>query len=269
MKKQWFLRKEVVRLRSLIRRMTGRDDDASFTELQALTSHLENVKRIVMDQMVEETGASVETSERVEERHNDVDKEVENKEPLVVDSSNNTVNNEAPLPQTKLLLGLSLSRNIQSNLLSSFGVLLTRLLLMHSPILSAFGGYLGSEVTRIKKEHPDDNHCIVNDRVKGRLKVTRAFGTGFLKQPKLNDALLEMFRNEYIGTYPYISCTPSLRHYRLTENDQFMVLSSDGLYQYLSNGEVVALAMEKFPDGDPAQHVIQELLVRAAKKAVR
>ncbi|KAG2326721.1 hypothetical protein Bca52824_009449 [Brassica carinata] len=55
-----------------------------------------------------------------------------------------------------------------------------------------------------------------------------------------------MFRNEYIGTDPYISCTPSLRHYRLTENDQFMVLSSDGLYQYLSNEEVVSLAMEKF-----------------------
>lgn len=38
------------------------------------------------------------------------------------------------------------------------------------------------EVLRIKKEHPDDNQCIVNDRVKGRLKVTRAFGAGFLKQ---------------------------------------------------------------------------------------
>lgn len=38
------------------------------------------------------------------------------------------------------------------------------------------------EVTRIKNEHPDDNHCIVNDRVKGRLKVTRAFGAGSLKQ---------------------------------------------------------------------------------------
>lgn len=38
------------------------------------------------------------------------------------------------------------------------------------------------EVIRIKNEHPDDKHCIVNDRVKGRLKVTRAFGAGFLKQ---------------------------------------------------------------------------------------
>jgi hypothetical protein len=38
------------------------------------------------------------------------------------------------------------------------------------------------EVQRIKLEHPDDDQCIVNDRVKGRLKVTRAFGAGYLKQ---------------------------------------------------------------------------------------
>ena len=38
------------------------------------------------------------------------------------------------------------------------------------------------EVKRIKREHPDDDQCIVNDRVKGRLKVTRAFGAGYLKQ---------------------------------------------------------------------------------------
>ncbi|CAJ1928996.1 unnamed protein product [Sphenostylis stenocarpa] len=126
------------------------------------------------------------------------------------------------------------------------------------------------EVVRIKNEHPDDSQCIVNDRVKGRLKVTRAFGAGFLKQPKWNDVVLEMFRNVYIGTAPYISCSPSLRHHRLCPRDQFLILSSDGLYQYLSNQEVVSQVesfMEKFPDGDPAQHLIEELLLRAAKKA--
>ncbi|MCL7044101.1 hypothetical protein MKW94_009964 [Papaver nudicaule] len=126
------------------------------------------------------------------------------------------------------------------------------------------------EVLRIKQEHPDDSQCIVNDRVKGRLKVTRAFGAGFLKKPKLNNALLEMFRNEYIGTAPYISCSPSLCHHKLGPSDQFLVLSSDGLYQYFSNQEVVSQVetfMEKFPDGDPAQHLIEELLFRAAKKA--
>ncbi|KAG8634102.1 protein phosphatase 2C 29 [Manihot esculenta] len=126
------------------------------------------------------------------------------------------------------------------------------------------------EVLRIKTEHQDDSHCIVNDRVKGRLKVTRAFGAGFLKQPKFNDVLLEMFRNEYIGTAPYISCIPSLCHHQLCPRDLFLVLSSDGLYQYLTNQEVVSHIesfMEKFPDGDPAQHLIEELLSRAAKKA--
>ncbi|KAE8657260.1 Protein phosphatase 2C 29 [Hibiscus syriacus] len=126
------------------------------------------------------------------------------------------------------------------------------------------------EVIRIKNEHPDDSQCFVNDRLKGRLKVTRAFGAGFLKKPKLNDALLEMFRNEYIGTAPYLSCLPSLRHHRLCPRDQFLILSSDGLYQYLSNQEVVSLVesfMEQFPDGDPAQHLIEEVLMHAAKKA--
>ncbi|KAJ4746455.1 Protein phosphatase 2C family protein [Rhynchospora pubera] len=126
------------------------------------------------------------------------------------------------------------------------------------------------EVLRIKTEHPDDNKCIVNDRVKGRLKVTRAFGAGYLKQAKWNSGLLEMFRNDFIGAAPYITCTPSLCHYKLGPADQFLVLSSDGLYQYLTNEEVVLHVenfMVRFPDGDPAQSLIEELLFRAAKKA--
>lgn len=38
------------------------------------------------------------------------------------------------------------------------------------------------EVKRIKKQHQDDASAITNDRVKGSLKVTRAFGAGYLKQ---------------------------------------------------------------------------------------
>ena len=42
------------------------------------------------------------------------------------------------------------------------------------------------EVQRIKNEHPDDACAISNDRVKGSLKVTRAFGAGFLKKVCIN-----------------------------------------------------------------------------------
>ncbi|KAI5682365.1 hypothetical protein M9H77_03593 [Catharanthus roseus] len=126
------------------------------------------------------------------------------------------------------------------------------------------------EVQRIKYEHPDDPSAIANDRVKGSLKVTRAFGAGFLKQPKWNNALLERFRIDYVGIQPYITCLPSLYHHRLGHRDQFLILSSDGLYQYLTNEEAVnevEMFMNSFPEGDPAQHLVEEVLFRAAKKA--
>ncbi|GER28606.1 protein phosphatase 2C 35 [Striga asiatica] len=126
------------------------------------------------------------------------------------------------------------------------------------------------EVRRIRNAHRDDPFAVINGRVKGSLKVTRAFGAGFLKHPKWNNALLEMFRIEYIGTSPYITSSPSLYHHRLESNDKFLILSSDGLYQYFTNEEAVyevELFMSNFPEGDPAQHLVKELLFRAAKQA--
>lgn len=78
-----------------------------------------------------------------------------------------------------------------------------------------------------------------------------------------------MFRVDYVGTAPYVSCIPSVIHHRLSSSDRFLVLSSDGLYQYFNNEEVVAHVtwfMENVPEGDPAQYLIAELLFRAAKK---
>ncbi|XP_039132184.1 LOW QUALITY PROTEIN: probable protein phosphatase 2C 23 [Dioscorea cayenensis subsp. rotundata] len=126
------------------------------------------------------------------------------------------------------------------------------------------------EVERIRDEHPDDACAIVNDRVKGSLNVTRAFGAGFLKQPKWNNALLEVFRIDYIGNKPYLSCTPSLYHHKISSKDRFLILSSDGLYQYFTNDEAVSqveLFITMCPEGDPAQHLVKEVLFRAAAKA--
>ncbi|XP_047316471.1 probable protein phosphatase 2C 4 [Impatiens glandulifera] len=126
------------------------------------------------------------------------------------------------------------------------------------------------EVKRIKKEHPEDPYAISNGRVKASLKVTRAFGAGFLKKPKWNNSLLKMFRIDYIGNSPYINCLPSLYHHKLGPKDRFLVLSSDGLYQYFTNEEAIVEIerfLSSFPEGDPAQHLIEEILFRAAKKA--
>ena len=79
-----------------------------------------------------------------------------------------------------------------------------------------------------------------------------------------------MFRIDYIGTSPYITCLPSVCHHRLQPKDKFLILSSDGLYQYFTNDEAVAEVEEfmmTFPEGDPAQHLVEEVVFRAAKKA--
>lgn len=79
-----------------------------------------------------------------------------------------------------------------------------------------------------------------------------------------------MFRIDYVGTSPYITCNPSLYHHKLGPKDRFLILSSDGLYQYFTNEEAVA-QVEMFiaatPEGDPAQHLAEEVLIRAAKRA--
>uniref|UniRef100_A0ACD5XJ31 Uncharacterized protein n=1 Tax=Avena sativa TaxID=4498 RepID=A0ACD5XJ31_AVESA len=126
------------------------------------------------------------------------------------------------------------------------------------------------EVVRIRVQHLNDRNAIVNGRVKGKLNVTRAFGVGYLKTPKWNNRLLGAFKINYIGMDPYINCIPSLCHHRIGRNDKFLVLSSDGLYQYFTNKEVVdqvEMFTAEHPEGDPAQHLVKELLLRAAKKA--
>ncbi|CAI9766935.1 unnamed protein product [Fraxinus pennsylvanica] len=116
---------------------------------------------------------------------------------------------------------------------------------------------VGEKVRRIRT----DPLAVFNGRVKGSLKVTRAFGTAFLKQPKWNNALLEMFRIDYVGNSPYIPRSPSRCHHRLESMDKFLILSSDGLYQYFTNENAVSEVewfMTTFPEGDPAQHLVEE-----------
>ncbi|XP_042031952.1 probable protein phosphatase 2C 23 [Salvia splendens] len=93
-----------------------------------------------------------------------------------------------------------------------------------------------------------DAFAVVNKRVKGSLKVTRAFGAGFLKQVDVVVWISEL----------------------LQKTDKFLILSSDGLYQYFTNKEAVSEVetfMSMYPEGDPAQHLVEEVLIRAAKKS--
>ncbi|XP_016543276.2 probable protein phosphatase 2C 4 [Capsicum annuum] len=93
----------------------------------------------------------------------------------------------------------------------------------------------------------------------------------FILQPKWNNALQEPFRIDYIGTSPYMNCLPSFHHQKLVPKDKFLVLSFVGLYQYFTNEELVSeveFFMSKFPEGDPSQHLVDELYSNANKSGV-
>ncbi|KAL0414726.1 UNVERIFIED_CONTAM: putative protein phosphatase 2C 40 [Sesamum radiatum] len=146
-----------------------------------------------------------------------------------------------------------------------------------------------NEVERIQllNDHPDDPSTIVAGKVKGKLKVTRAFGVGYLKkdqftffimsdhstlvlQKSMNDALMGILRVRNLISPPYVSLQPTASVHEISNSDHFVVLGSDGLFDFFSNDEVVKLVhsyISRYPFGDPAKFLVEQLAARAAESA--
>lgn len=129
-----------------------------------------------------------------------------------------------------------------------------------------------NEVERMKllHEHPNDSMTVVAGKVKGKLKVTRAFGVGYLKKKKLNDALMGILRVRNLISPPYISTEPSLNVHTISKSDHFVIVGSDGLFDFYSNEEAIKLVQSYIssnPSGDPAKFLVEQLVVKAAQSA--
>ncbi|XP_047979518.1 LOW QUALITY PROTEIN: probable protein phosphatase 2C 40, partial [Salvia hispanica] len=126
------------------------------------------------------------------------------------------------------------------------------------------------ERIRVLNEHPNDPSTLVAGKVKGKLKVTRAFGVGYLKKKDMNDALMGILRVRDLISPPYVSVEPSVVAHEVSDSDHFVVLGSDGLFDFFSNNEVVNLVhfyMLRNPSGDPAKFLVEQLVSRAADSA--
>jgi len=127
-----------------------------------------------------------------------------------------------------------------------------------------------SEYQRLLAAHPNDSSVVRGNKIKGKLKVTRAFGVGYLKQRKFNDALMGILRVRDLSSPPYVYTNPHTLSHKVTDDDLFVVLGSDGLFDFFSNDEVVLLVyqfMHDNPLGDPAKYLIEQLILKAAKEA--
>ncbi|KAL1806667.1 hypothetical protein ACET3Z_029735 [Daucus carota] len=123
------------------------------------------------------------------------------------------------------------------------------------------------ERTQLLSNHPDDPMTIVGGKVKGKLKVTRAFGVGYLKKKILNEALMGILRVRNLKSPPYVSTEPSLQVHEISNSDRFVILGSDGLFDFFTNDEVVKLVDSYIlcnPSGDPAKFLLEQLVLRAA-----
>jgi pyruvate dehydrogenase phosphatase len=107
------------------------------------------------------------------------------------------------------------------------------------------------EVKRIQEQHPGEKQVLKNKRLLGSLEPTRAFGDMFYKWP---DSTQQDIRSRYLNdgnlgkqlapnvTPPYLTAEPVVTSIRIQpEKGDFVVIASDGLWDLLSNEEVVGL----------------------------
>ena len=124
------------------------------------------------------------------------------------------------------------------------------------------------EVERIRGEHPDEQGVIRNGRVLGSLQPTRAFGDFRYKLKEIAGKSIESLP-EHLKIYfrappknfltpPYVTAEPVITTTKInpSKND-FLVIGSDGLYELLSNEEIVGLVVKwlenhKINDNSPA-----------------
>ena len=86
----------------------------------------------------------------------------------------------------------------------------------------------------------------------------------------MNNALMGILRVRDLSSPPYLTVTPSVNRLQVQPEDKFVVIGSDGLFDFFTNEEVVEY-INKFltahPTGDPAKYMVDQLLIRAAHNA--
>lgn len=103
------------------------------------------------------------------------------------------------------------------------------------------------EEARMRKLHPGEDNVIRNGRVLGGLEPTRAFGDASYKWTReVSDRLKQSFfgrtPSPHLRSPPYVTAEPVVTTTRIEPNKgDFVVMATDGLWEMLTNEEVVGL----------------------------
>jgi pyruvate dehydrogenase phosphatase len=103
------------------------------------------------------------------------------------------------------------------------------------------------EEARMRKLHPGEEGVIRNGRVLGGLEPTRAFGDASYKwtrevSEKLKRSFFGRTPSPNLRTPPYVTAEPVVTTTKiLPEKGDFVVMATDGLWEMLTNEEVIGL----------------------------
>ena len=108
-------------------------------------------------------------------------------------------------------------------------------------------GGTASEDARLRAEHPGEPYVTMNGRILGGLEPSRAFGDAIYKwsketQDKLKSSYFGRSPSKYLKTPPYVTAEPVVTTTKIDPaNGDFVVMATDGLWEMLTNEEVVGL----------------------------
>ncbi|KAF7597475.1 hypothetical protein BBP40_003722 [Aspergillus hancockii] len=104
-----------------------------------------------------------------------------------------------------------------------------------------------SEMQRLREEHPGEPNVVRNGRILGQLEPSRSFGDAFYKwsketQDKIKRQFFGRTPHPLLKTPPYVTAEPVITTTKVDPSQgDFLVLATDGLWEMLSNEEVVGL----------------------------
>ncbi|KAK2763888.1 hypothetical protein FQN54_009506 [Arachnomyces sp. PD_36] len=116
-----------------------------------------------------------------------------------------------------------------------------------TPLSEDQTGSTPSEVKRLREEHPGEPNVVRNGRILGNLEPSRAFGDAFYKwqkntQEKIKKHFFGRTPHQLLKTPPYVTAEPIVTTTKVNpQKGDFVVLATDGLWEMLSNEEVVGL----------------------------
>lgn len=116
-----------------------------------------------------------------------------------------------------------------------------------TPLSEDQTGGTASEAERLRKEHPGEPNVVRNGRILGGLEPSRAFGDAYYKwslqtNEELKKSYFARSPSPLLKTPPYVTAEPIITTTKVEpEKGDFVVMATDGLWEMLTNEEVVGL----------------------------